>query len=113
MEQSEQDDLVTNYLAYEKSHSEDLSWAWNAVIDLVIRSADEGLEVVRALIGRSGDEATIFRIAAGPLEELLARHGPTVVDRLLEIGGKDQRMRLALARGVWGRNRTFANTPPD
>ena len=93
------------------------------VIDLVIQSADEGFAVVHALIDRAADEAAIFYISAGPLEELLARHGPQVIDRLLEIGGKDPKMRLALARGVWGRNRIgsdvqeklsrFANTPAD
>lgn len=123
MEQRERDQLVASYLEYERTRSQDLFWAWNAVIDLVIRSADEGFEVVRALIERSADEPTIFQIAAGPLEELLPRHGPKIIDGLLEVGGKDQKMRLALARGVWGRNRIrsdvqeklsgFANTPAD
>jgi len=46
-----------------------------------------------------------------------------VIDLVIQVGGKDPKMRLALARGVWGRNRIgsdvqeklsrFANTPAD
>ena len=47
----------------------------------------------------------LFYVAAGPLEDLLAWHGPEVVDEMLDLARRDSQVRKALLQGVWGRNR--------
>ena len=43
-------------------------------------------------------------IAAGPLENLLCLHGPTIIERALELAQKEYSFRRLL-RGVWGWSR--------
>src|SRR5271169_1955713 len=50
---------------------------------------------------RAPSDSALALVAAGPLEDLLKKHGPVVVDRVEEESRKNDRLRLALS-GVWG-----------
>ena len=59
--------------------------------------------IVRLVACAENDEALAY-IAAGPLENLLADHGPTFIERVEAQAAHDSRFRRAL-KGVWGENR--------
>lgn len=57
--------------------------------------------IVTVMIDRVPDEATLWFVAAGPLENLVSWHGPRFLDRLEQRAGSNRLFRYAL-RGVWG-----------
>lgn len=68
--------------------------------DLVVfGNADEAIGLVCALVDESPVEL-LNVIAAGPLEDLLTKHGPQVVDRILAVASSNERMQAALLM-VW------------
>jgi hypothetical protein len=103
------DDLLDAYLKHgsiclhggDASH---LEWAYHSIVDIVdtAESADV-LALVLALISKAPDELLSY-VAAGPLEDLLSRDGPNVIDKVLKFAQKDERLQMAL-QGVWGQNR--------
>jgi hypothetical protein len=56
-------------------------------------------EIVRRIA--PADEDILAYVAAGPLEDLLARHPHTFIDRIEELATSDAHFRRALS-GVWG-----------
>ena len=109
MDDDELADLVTRYLKYGRTEAEELHPAFSRVVDIVEDSAQDGWRVTRALIDRAPDQAALAYVAAGPLEDLLACHGPETIDEVLEAARTDAKLRSAVTRGVWGRNRIRAD----
>jgi hypothetical protein len=73
------------------------------VDDLVREDPDRGLNVVLKILERiePSPTTTLFQVlAAGPLEDLLAHHGPTIIDRVEAQARDDERFNLLLG-GVW------------
>ena len=104
-----QEELVEGYLRYLEAtqlrqgralDKDILSPAW-AVDDLVNRDPDNGWRITCILINRAPSDSTLAVVAAGPLEDLLQKHGPAIIDRVEEESRKNDRLRLALS-GVWG-----------
>ena len=98
-------ELIGAYLAHARTQTEESSWAFDEVVDLIKDSARDGLTLVRELLSRRLEPDLLFYVAAGPLEDLLAWHGPEVVDEVLDLARRDSQVRKALLQGVWGRNR--------
>ena len=74
-----------------------------AVDDLVREDPDRGLDVILKIL--DGIEPlptdTLLQVlAAGPLEDLLAHHGPAIIDRVESQARADDRFNLLLG-GVW------------
>lgn len=62
---------------------------------------DRAWPIILTLVAEApGDEALAF-VAAGPLEDLIQKHGDAFADRIVERAQADARFRSAL-RGVWG-----------
>jgi len=82
--------------------SEDLG-AKEAVYDLVHEDPDRALSVILKVVERIEPlpTTTLFHVlAAGPLEDLLAHHGPAIIDRVEAHARRDERFNLLLG-GVW------------
>ena len=59
-----------------------------------------GLQFVARAIQQIDKEELLSVLAAGPLEDLLAYHGPSVIAQIEDLANKDSRFRSALF-GVW------------
>jgi hypothetical protein len=97
--------LVEACLAYASTDAPEHSWAFDAVVKLIRDSARDGLSIIQELLSRPLEPKVLFYVAAGPLEDLLARHGREVIDQVLDLARRDPQARKALLQGVWGRNR--------
>jgi hypothetical protein len=71
------------------------------VARLVREQPDDAWSTIIALVEGAASEAQIFRIAAGPLENLLSLHGHLLIDRVEALATHDRRFFLCLS-GVWG-----------
>lgn len=93
--------LADTYLRqYTDKCDEDL-WAYDQVHSIIQNHPDEGWEITLLLLQKAGSDAALAYINAGPLEELLLRHGAAVIDRIEPECENNSRLQLALS-GVWG-----------
>jgi len=83
------------------------SWAWDEVRRVVDEDpAERAWSVVLELIRASPDDAALGSVGAGPLEDLLERHGDAVIDAL-EMAAADRRVRYCISN-VWQRDMSDA-----
>lgn len=76
-------------------------WAISQVIDWSLESQGESLwRFILAAYKRDLSDRTISVLAAGPLEDLLAKQGHEFIDRVEELARKDPRFNDLLG-GVW------------
>ena len=76
---------------------------------------DQAWALVLALVERAPDDEALAFVAAGPLEDIVRRHGDEFADRIVDRARQDSKFRSAL-KGVWGwdevsatlRSRVFA-----
>jgi hypothetical protein len=97
--------LRIGYRAHAKDRDNDATfWAFEAMHALVDESPGDAWEIVRDLIAETVDDTVLAYIAAGPLEELIVRHGALLIDAIEATAARDARMCRALV-GVWGHER--------
>jgi len=70
---------------------------------LIDTKPDEAWERILALISEAKPESLCY-VAAGPLEDLLSHHGPTMIERIEALAASDPRF-LSCLVGVWGHTR--------
>jgi hypothetical protein len=75
-------------------------WAWERVHDFVDNDPELAWRVVMLLAENAPSDDILEFIAAGPLEDLLRKHGEHFVDRVEEWARRDDRFRECLG-GVW------------
>jgi hypothetical protein len=92
--------LANEYLLFCESKKEDCRWAWSEVDDLVRRDPDKGWEITCILVNKASSDEALGFVAAGALEDLLRKHGPTVIDRVEHESQENVRLQTALS-GVW------------
>lgn len=96
------DPLADTFLRYHKEKRKEDSWASDRLWEIVRDEPDVALELTLLLLKKEGDhDAVLAYVAAGPLEDLLKRHGLHVIDRLEQESKTDPRLQLVLS-GVWG-----------
>jgi hypothetical protein len=93
------DKLVAGYFENWKCRSDDTFWAWGEV-DALCNNLESGFEITRRLIESAEDDLYLGYIAAGPVEDLIVRHGTPAVALLEEAADSSPRVRESLA-GVW------------
>jgi hypothetical protein len=91
------DELASAYLQYFESKRKEDRWAWSDVDELVRRDADHGWEITRILVNTSTSDEALAFVAAGPLEDLLKKHGLAVIDRIENECNENNRLRMALS----------------
>jgi hypothetical protein len=75
-------------------------WAFERLSDLVQENPEEAWNVIEAMRRLDGADSILANIAAGPLEDLLVRHGDKFIDRFEVLARDDQQFRKLLG-GVW------------
>jgi hypothetical protein len=96
--------LVEDWIGYyvDGAKSTDSRFAaWERVDELVRSDSEAGLELVRRLAQAAPDDLVLSNVAAGPLEDLLTKHGEAVLDHVEELARRDPNFRRCLT-GVWG-----------
>ena len=79
---------------------EEYFWGWEAVVEFVDgRPATEAWELVLELLDRVS-AAKVGHVVAGPLEELVRRHGASLVNQIEDRADADEYFRWALG-GIW------------
>jgi uncharacterized protein DUF6869 len=94
-------ELVDAYLRYAREKREEGFWAWDELTKLVLHEPETAWEVVTMLVERANDPAELAYVAAGPLEDLIHRHGARLVDRMEVQSRRSAQFRRALG-AVWG-----------
>ena len=96
--------LVAAYLAprgKSGAEHEELFCVYEAVDDVVRSSPSDGWALTRELIEAAADDSALMYVAAGPLENLLTKHGERIIDEVITGARRNAKVRRALA-GVWG-----------
>ena len=97
----DREDLASTYLRHYILKQQEDSWVVRELNTLVQDDPTEAWEVTRILVNTAPSDGALAYVAAGPLEELLNKHGPVVIDRIEEESRQNLRLQLALS-GVWG-----------
>jgi hypothetical protein len=88
------------------------AWTWYAFDDLARSAPDLTLDLVLATLRNCATPAEVSLLAAGPLEDVIARNGDAVIDRIEGLARAVPRFRYALwavwpqgqaGTGVWAR----------
>jgi hypothetical protein len=102
--------LVSAYLQYgwsvvvDRAEPLENPPAWDEVTYTIEGPDSEmAFQLVVALVEKAPNELLNY-IAAGPIEDLLCKHGPKVIARVLKTANDSAKMRFAL-HGVWGQTR--------
>jgi hypothetical protein len=80
--------------------SEATFWAWQRLDDLVRCEPEEAWKVIEAIRQANGSDRILGILAAGPLEDLLAKHGDQFIDRVETLARRDKQFRKLLG-AVW------------
>ena len=93
-------ELADAYHRYGETNADGDFWAWQRVEDIVCGPvAEEAWELVVTLIRTAPDERLEY-IGAGPVEDLVNRHGAALIDSIEGEAKRDPRFREALA-SIW------------
>jgi hypothetical protein len=60
------------------------------------RAPEEAWDVVAALVDRAPDDDTLAYVIAGPLDDLVRKHGLQFEDRLVDRARRDRKFRFAM-----------------
>jgi hypothetical protein len=77
-----------------------LLWAHAVLDDICSREPLECLRIVQAILKRDRGDLIAASLAAGPVEDLLDRHGPEIIDAIEHAAKEDVEFRSILS-GVW------------
>jgi hypothetical protein len=95
-----EEQVVDSYLRHYALKEEQDFWAFDQVNHIVRRDPAAGWRLTFLLVNKSPSDEALAYIAAGPLEDLLTFHGPTLIDDVAVAARADERLQLALS-GVW------------
>ncbi len=109
---SDMDELVSGWISYQQIATEpdvtsgddrlqnEFFWAYQCAEDLYLDHPHLGLDFIVEVLAKNPPAEVLGVLAAGPLEELLAWHGPAVIDRAESEAHRDPKFRRLLG-GVW------------
>lgn len=93
--------LADAYLRFYERNEKSDAWAYDEVHRLVDQEPQVGWVIICLLVEKARSDEVLAYVAAGPLEEILRRHGPAIISLAEEECHKNSRFPLALS-GVWG-----------
>lgn len=82
---------------------EDNSWALEKLIELCEVDPERGFETIEEILKLNSTDAVLARVAAGPMEDLLVRHGRRFIERIEQLAVVDATFRKMLG-AVWKNN---------
>ena len=80
-------------------------WAADCIDELVSKAPERAIRFIREALPYITSDEDIAFFAAGPLENLVAEHGVSVIDEIEQEARQSSRFRFLLS-GIWGRDRT-------
>jgi hypothetical protein len=78
----------------------DNMWAFDIVSDLIDDDPEQGWPMILEILRGDDGVAIMEVLSAGPLEDLLAKHGPTFIDRV-QAAARRSPVFARLLGGVW------------
>ena len=78
-------------------------WAFDALVDLCNDDAESCWNVIHLIRQIDGSDNILSNLAAGPLEDLLVRHGSDFIDRIESLAEHDMQFKKVLG-AVWQRD---------
>lgn len=87
-------------LGSDSKEAEASFWAYSELDRLCSSDPSRALEIIRLILALKPEERVVYNLAAGPLEDLLTRHGAQVIDQVGNLADRDEEF-LALLGGVW------------
>ena len=84
----------------DRERAEALFWAWTCLESLTECAPDTALDVILGALETADQDSTVDALAAGPMEDLIARNGEQVIRRIEEEAWRDHDVRKLLL-GVW------------
>jgi hypothetical protein len=109
----EDEDLIAAYLRHaattvrDGTDAEDFE-AWETLRDAVWDDPERAWPIICEIIRRISADDIFAYVAAGPLEDLLARHPHAFIDRVESLARSEPHFRRAVS-GVWG----WSSIPAD
>lgn len=101
--------LAALWLADNRSERTDDDFPWSALCVFELRNhPDLAWAFLRRALADAENVGQVMMLAAGPLEDLIAEHGETVIERIEREARHSPRFRFALT-GVWPQG--HAGTP--
>ena len=86
--------------------ADDYSWAVDRLDEIVGKHPEEGWQLVMELFEVARSDYQLASLASGALEDLLAKHGQVLIERIERAASRNDKFREMLA-AVW------QNTMPD
>ncbi len=91
---------VSLHLARDKQTRDEHFWAVERLDELVNQAPDDAWTLIHRIRELDGSDTVLANLAAGPLEDLLVKHGEVFIDKIETCARRDGRFRKVLA-GVW------------
>jgi len=85
---------------FSKRDNSSTEWAIDKVLDLTYRNPEKLWELILEILHRDPPDEVIGNLAAGPLEDYLAKCGERVIERIEQQAAKDPKFKSLLG-GVW------------
>lgn len=105
MTENEKDQLVEDWiklqLSERSSNEYELHfWAFDRLWEITIDQPDLAWELILRILSQNQSDRIMENLSAGPLEDLLAKHGAGIIERV-EIEAKQNPQFAFLLGGVW------------
>lgn len=92
--------ITLYYLPEDSQERQENFWAFSRLDDLCNDDPESCWEVIHLIRQLDGSEKILANLAAGPLEDLLVRHGNDFIDRIESLAEKDPQFKKLLG-AVW------------
>jgi hypothetical protein len=99
------DDLANEWIRLQYLHragedTGDAFWAFEVLDSMCDRDPNACLSVVQMIFQRDSSDFILANLAAGPVEDLLVRHGPSIIQSIEQLAAVDSRM-AKIVSGIW------------
>lgn len=105
MGQDSEDAIAEGWIALQhaeqrsRSHADNF-WSHTELDDLLDNDPDKGWHVIQLIQAKDSSEKILSNLAAGPIEDLLVRHGVRFIQRIEDRAKADAQFRQVLSM-VW------------
>ncbi len=94
------DKLVKSWIEFQNTQDPDLEWSNDDFIDLANEDPEVAWECIMGVIETELTDKILANLAEGPMEDLLAEHGPKFIERIESIS-KENIVFARLIKQVW------------
>ena len=75
-------------------------WAYTNLDRMIDEQPEQAVRLINLIRAIDGSDVVLANLAAGPMEDLLVRHGEKIITQIIEIAQKDMQFRKLLG-AVW------------